>query len=134
MQVDLTVQECEATLASIVRFKFGEPGDVPEPYFGSPFVAETTSKMLQAVIDESDRTNDQRRAAGWRTWAQWSNRTAEPPIVVRHVASSTHWDTWTRAERVFYLKACTAPFVLTEADTEALITAIDAERRPPATD
>lgn len=134
MQVDLTVQGCEATLAAIVRLKFADPDNVPEPYFGSPFLAETTSKMLQAVIDESDRTNDQRRAAGWRQWAQWSNRTAEPPIVIRHVASSTHWETWTRTERAFYLNACTAPFVLTEADIEALIAAIDVERSCPTTD
>lgn|GEM_PF-3318688 len=132
MQVDLTVQECEATLAAIVRFKFGDTAGVPEPYFGSPFVAESASKMLRAVIDESARAHDERRAAGWRQWAQWSNRTAEQPIVIRHVASAAHWATWTRAERVFFLQVCAAPFVLTEADTEALLAAIDEERRRPA--
>ncbi|MFJ4230787.1 hypothetical protein [Cellulosimicrobium cellulans] len=133
MHVDLTVQECEATLAAIVRLKFNGTGDAPEPYFGSPFVAEATSKMLQAVIDESNRIDDQRRAAGWQQWAQWSNRTAEPPIVIRHAASTTHWETWSRTERVLYLKASTAPFILTESDFEALISAIDAERHWPTT-
>ncbi|MEK8225569.1 hypothetical protein NKG05_04715 [Oerskovia sp. M15] len=51
----------------------------------------------------------------------------QPPIVIRHVASSARWDTWTRAERIFCLKACA------EADVEALLAAVDAERRLPET-
>lgn len=134
MNVDLTVQECEATLAAIVRLKFTDPVNVPEPYFGSPFLAATASKLLQAVISECDRTGDRQRATAWRRWARWSNRTFEPPLVVRHVASAAHWATWTRNERTFYLDACTAPFVLTEEDTAALISAIDAERSRPNND
>lgn len=128
MQVALTIQECEATLAAIVRLKFDESGDVPEPYFGSPFVADAASKMLQAVLDESDRTEDRGRAAGWRRWAQWSNRGTEPPIVVRYLSSSAPWDTWTRAERVSCLRICAAPFILSESDVEALLAAVDTER------
>jgi hypothetical protein len=130
VHVALTVQEREATLAAIVRLKFDGTGEVPDPYFGSPFVADAASKMLQAVIDESDRIGDRGRAAGWRRWARWSSRGAEPPIVIRHAASSAPRDTWTRAERVFYLTTCTAPFILSKADVEALLGAIDAERRP----
>ena len=46
MGIDLSVQEYEATLASIVRFKFDDNDDVPGPYFGSPFVAQASLKML----------------------------------------------------------------------------------------
>ncbi|MEK8229377.1 hypothetical protein NKG05_30895 [Oerskovia sp. M15] len=49
--------------------------------------------------------------------------------MIRHAASSARWDTWTRTARVFYLTTCTAPFILSEADVEALLTAIDTERR-----
>lgn len=106
---------------------------MPEPYVGSPFIAEATSKMLQAVIDESDRIQNRRRAAGWRRWAQWSNRTAEPPMVIHHGASSAHWDEWTHTERVFFLKTCAAPFVLSDENVAELLAAIDAERHRPAT-
>ncbi|NTW40493.1 MAG: hypothetical protein HGA44_11510 [Cellulomonadaceae bacterium] len=129
MGIDLSIQECEATLASIVRFKFADNDDVPGPYFGSPFLAQASAKVLDALIDECDRAGDARRAAGWRKWQEWSSRTAERPVVVRRVAASARWDDWIADQQRDFLSCCVAPFVLTEADVEDLTAQVREARR-----
>lgn len=128
MGVDLSIQECEATLASIVRFKFDENDDVPGPYFGSPFVAEASWKVLKALIDECDRAGDTRRAANWRRWREWAGRTAERPVVVRRVAASSRWDDWSVDQQRDSLRYCAAPFALTDQDLDDLIAEVRAAR------
>ena len=120
MGIDLSVQESEAIVASIVRFKFDDNDDVPGPYFGSPFLAQAAAKVLVALIDACDRDGDLRRAAGWRRWQEWSGRTAERPVVVRRVAASASWDDWSAEQQRDYLRYCVAPFVLTDEDVSDL--------------
>ncbi|MFC8730862.1 hypothetical protein ACFT5B_00190 [Luteimicrobium sp. NPDC057192] len=129
MGIELSIQECEATLASLVRLKFDENDDVPGPYFGSPFLAQASSKVLAALIDDCDRAGDVRRAAGWRRWREWSGRTAERRVVVRRVAASARWDEWTPREQRDYFEYCVAPFLLTEEDMVDLAAQVRAARR-----
>ena len=72
MGIDLSIQEYEATLASIVGFRFYGNDDSAGAYFGSPFLATASAKLFDALVVACDGEGDARGADGWRRWREWS--------------------------------------------------------------
>lgn len=128
MKIEMSIQECEATIASIVRFKFDPNPDVPGPYFGSPFVAEAGRKMVAALIEECERVGDRSRADRWRRWREWRRRAGERPVVLQRAAAIASWDDWSREDQSDYLRTCIAPFNLEVDELPAMLAEVDSLR------
>ncbi|MBE1877495.1 hypothetical protein [Myceligenerans pegani] len=127
MTLELSIAEREALVSALVRLKFNED-EVPEPYFGSPFVGEALLKLLASVIAESEEAGDLGRARRWKFWQDWSIRGYERQIVVKHAASVQAWASWSTGERRNFLRHCAAPFLLSDADLDDLITEVEAAK------
>lgn len=128
MQLDLERIEFEKLFEAAVRLKFDEDDDVPGEYFASPFLGSALSAMLATMIANADAVDDRRAAEHWRRWGTWANHQWERRIIVRRVASWSVWDGLSEAARGDALRACAAPFSLSEEDVDALIAEVEAAR------
>lgn len=128
MLIELSEQECEKVFEAVVRLKFDDDDDVPGPYFASPFVAEALTKMFAALVEEAENSGDRRSVDAWMKWHAWENRPHERELLVRRAAEWGPWDGWSATERGEALRYGAAPFLLSDADVDNLITRIEAVR------
>lgn len=128
MQLDLEQLEFEKLFEAAVRLKFDEDDDVPGEYFASPFLGRALSAMLATIIASAEVTGDRRAVEDWRRWRDWANHQWERRIVVRRVASWPVWGDMSHEARADALRACAAPFSLSEPDVDALIAEVEAAR------
>lgn len=84
--------------------------------------------MFAVSVEEAESSGDRRSVDAWMKWHVWENRSRERGLLVRRVAVWGPWDGWSARERADVLRHVAAPFLLSDADVDDLITRIEAVR------